>query len=432
MGAASCTEPYAFDVSSGSPVAGFPVSAEPPGDVPAAQLQRAALARDNGQIIVAYGGNAGDCSTYHGWLVAVPENGGPVHTFEVEAGATEGAIWGGGDGPAVDSSGNVWAATGNGSGSSYGYQESVLKLGPTVNLLDAWAPADWQSLDGSDRDIGSTEPLLLAGVGYLLSASRLGGTGASPAYPASVCSGSYGGAAYSGGVIYVPCGDGLRALVLDAAAPSFGPSAGWHVPAGANGPPIISGGLVWVTDWNHATLYGLNPQTGQAVVTQSTPPMEHFATPAASDGKLFLATGQTVEAYTIANPAPLTAAPNAAAPPAARCVLKVRSARVKLRHPKRRHASAPFATVTLLATCSQAVRVSVSGVVTERMRRGRANTFRLGKVSATLRAGAVRALHVRLGLVALRALEHDMRVSASFTLTAGGSSSARARVRLRL
>jgi hypothetical protein len=30
--------------------------------------------------------------------------------------------------------------------------------------------------------------------------------------------------------------------------------------------------------------------------------MEHFATPAASDGKVFLATGQTIEAYTVANP----------------------------------------------------------------------------------------------------------------------------------
>jgi hypothetical protein len=38
-------------------------------------------------------------------------------------------------------------------------------------------------------------------------------------------------------------------------------------------------------------------------VSQSAPAMAHFTTPTASDGKLFLATGQTVEAYTIANPA---------------------------------------------------------------------------------------------------------------------------------
>jgi outer membrane protein assembly factor BamB len=441
---------YAFDVSTGTAVVGFPVSAEPPGDVPAAQLQRAALALDNGQIIAGYGGNAGDCSTYHGWLVAVPESGGPEHTFEVESGANEGAIWGSGDGPAVEPSGNIWAASGNGSGSTYGYQQSVLKLGPSLNLLDAWAPSDWQSLDSSDRDIGSTEPLLLPGalvfqigkegLGYLLSATGLGGTGAAPVFQASVCSGSYGGAAYSGGVIYVPCSDGLRALTVDTATRSFAPLASWHVPSSANGPPILSGGLVWATDWSHAALYGMNPQTGQAVVTQSTAPMEHFTTPAASDGKLFLATGQTVEAYTIADAAPsAVVGPSAPAP---KCVLRLRSAHVKVHHPTRRphgrHAPPPFATVSLMAKCDQAVSVSVSGRVTERLdrragRRGpRLRALRLRKVSATLEAGAARTLQVRIGPVALRALQHRIRVSASFTLTSSGSVSARARARLRL
>ena len=57
-----------------------------------------------GRVIVGFGGNWGDCGSYHGWLVAVPESGGTVQsTFEVEpqSGATGGAIWGAGDGPAV-------------------------------------------------------------------------------------------------------------------------------------------------------------------------------------------------------------------------------------------------------------------------------------------------------------------------------------------
>ena len=177
---------------------------EPPGDDPAAQLQRAALALDNGEIVVGYGGNDGDCSTYHGWLRSVSESGGSEHTFEVdESVGDEGAIWGSGNGPAVDSSGDLWAATGNGnSGSTFGYQESVLKLGQSLNLLDYWAPSDWQSLDSSDLDLGSSEPLLLPdnlvfeigkqGIAYLLNASNLGHEGATPAYQAQVCSGSWG------------------------------------------------------------------------------------------------------------------------------------------------------------------------------------------------------------------------------------------------
>ena len=91
-----------------------------------------------------------------------------------------------------------------------------------MNLLDHRAPSDWQSLDSTDADIGSSEPVLLPGglvfeigkqgLGYLLSASSLGGTGAAPRYQASVCSGSWGGGVYYNGVIYVTCSNGLHAV----------------------------------------------------------------------------------------------------------------------------------------------------------------------------------------------------------------------------
>jgi outer membrane protein assembly factor BamB len=310
-----------FNLADGSLVSGLPLAVDPPGAGPAALLQRTALALDAGKVIVGYGGNYGDCGSYHGWLVAAPETGGSLQTFEVAPNTSGGAIWGSGDGPAVDSSGNIWATSGNGFGSSYDYQESVLKLNSNLTLLDHWAPSNWQFLDTSDSDLGSSDPLLLPsglvfqigkqGTGYLLSASSLGGTGAAPVYQAQVCGqtadASFGGGVYYSGVIYVSCADGLRALSLNTSTRTFSAQSGWQVPSAAIGPPIVAGGLVWVTAWDAATLYGLNPQTGQAVVTQTTPPMMHFATPAASDGKLFLATGQTVEAYTIASPTTGTA-----------------------------------------------------------------------------------------------------------------------------
>lgn len=301
---------YAFNMSNGSLVSGYPRSVEPPADTPSAQLQRSALALDNGEIVIGYGGNDGDCGSYNGWLVGASESGGALKTFEVETGSREGAIWGAGDGPAVDSAGNIWAASGNGNQSTFNYQESVLDLAPSLSLNSYWAPSNWSNLDQYDIDLGSTEPLLLpnglvfqigkAGVGYLLEASSLGGENAPPRYSASVCSGSYGGAIYYGGVIYVACSDGLRALSLNTTSGSFSNLSTWHVPSSVNGPPIESGGLIWATDWNGAALYGLSPQSGQPVVTQSTPSMEHFTTPSASDGKVFLATGNTVEAYTAA------------------------------------------------------------------------------------------------------------------------------------
>jgi polyvinyl alcohol dehydrogenase (cytochrome) len=432
---------YGFNLSNGSSVARYPVDVEPPGDVPADQLQRPALALDNGQIIIGYGGNDGDCATYHGWLVAAPEAGGPLRTFEDDTIATDGdgAIWGSGNGPAIDSSGDVWVSTGNGNtGSSFDYQESVLKLDSSMNLLDHWAPSTWQSLDSGDVDLGSSEPVLLPnglvfqigkqGVGYLLSASGLGGTGASPAYSASVCSGSWGGAVYYNGIIYVTCSNGLRALALNASARSFSPVGTWQVTANAIGPPTVAGGLVWTTNWKGTTLYGLNLQTGQVMVQQTTPPMDHFATPSASDGKLFLATGHTVEAYTIANPAaPVASSPSAPAPPPARCSLKVRSSRVKLHHPKRRkgHKRAPpaYATVAVIAKCDQAVQVKLGGVVNEHLpehgRRGKAKTqpFHLSVVRARLSANVTRTLEIRLTPALLGALRRHVRESGKFTLT---------------
>jgi outer membrane protein assembly factor BamB len=161
-----------------------------------------------------------------------------------------------------------------------------------MNLLDHWAPSNWQTLDSDDTDLGSSAPVLLPdglvfeigkeGVGYLLPTAGLGGTGPGPLYQASVCRGSWGGGVYYSGVICVTCSNGLRALSLNAAAATFSALAGWQVPASANGPPIDAGGLVWATGWRNGKLYGVNPQTGEAVVTQPTPAMEHFTTSSAS------------------------------------------------------------------------------------------------------------------------------------------------------
>ncbi len=51
---------------------------DPLGQAPAAILQRTGLNLDNGNVVFGYGGNFGDCSTYHGYVVGVPESGGPL------------------------------------------------------------------------------------------------------------------------------------------------------------------------------------------------------------------------------------------------------------------------------------------------------------------------------------------------------------------
>jgi outer membrane protein assembly factor BamB len=313
---------------------------DPAGSVPEDQLQRAALNLSTGRVLIGFGGNSGDCGTYWGWLQSVSESTHAIATWQAPT-AKGDAIWAAG-GPAVDGAGNVYAATGNGASfslSSFDYGDSLLKFSPTASPLDYFAPASWASDSASDLDLGSASPELLSGGlvyqdgkngnGYLVSSAALGHF-AGQLFQAPVCA-SYGADAYSHSVIYVACAGGIRALSLDVGARRFVPL--WLGPASANGPPILAGGLVWVTAYNAAALYGLRPATGQTVVTQPTPPMEHFTGPSASDGKLFLATGQTVEAYGVAKPLPpppATQPPAHPSPPFAKCACGAKRCRIRL------------------------------------------------------------------------------------------------------
>jgi hypothetical protein len=122
-------------------------------------------------------------------------------------------------------------------------------------------------------------------------------------------------------------------------------------------------------------------------------------------------------------------------------VLRIRSRRVKVHHPKRRkghkHAPPAFATVGLSVKCDQAAQVTLTGTVTTRLvakgKHGKA--VRLRRVRATVRGSVATTLDVRLTPSLLRALERHVRETGSFTLTAqgaGGTARARTRGRLRL
>src|SRR5204863_8314191 len=81
----------------------------------------------------------------------------------------------------------------------------------------------------------------------------------------------------------------------------------WTGPSDANGPPILTAGSVWsVATGGFAgggtKLYALDPSTGKVryTLTLPSPVADHFASPSAASGRLFLATGGTVTAYRVA------------------------------------------------------------------------------------------------------------------------------------
>ena len=112
---------------------------DPPGANTAAILQRTGLNLSDGQVVFGFGGNDGDCSIYHGWVVSVPETGGVSSGLRRDRRSGRrkgrGAGWEGAA-PVVDQSGNVWVSTGNGNagpGDSYDGSDSVIELSPQLS-----------------------------------------------------------------------------------------------------------------------------------------------------------------------------------------------------------------------------------------------------------------------------------------------------------
>jgi outer membrane protein assembly factor BamB len=273
---------------------------DPPGADPRTHQQRAALALSHARVYVAYGGLYGDCGDYHGWVLGAPTSGptGRLLAYRVPTGR-EGAIWAP-SGPAVDTAGNLYVATGNGSStSSFDFGNAVIRLTPTLRRSGFFAPSNAAALSGQDLDLGSTGPVLLpgsrafiigkTGVGYLLSTRQLGGIG-HPLASRTICGAAFGGDAYAHGTIYVPCTGGIVAVRL--AGDRLQPV--WAQPA-ATLPPILAGPGLWAV--GGGSLYQLDPRNGRVRFSASIGDPAHFATPAAAGGRVIVAAGSRVYAF---------------------------------------------------------------------------------------------------------------------------------------
>jgi outer membrane protein assembly factor BamB len=281
---------------------------DPAGSYPPAQLQRASLALDDGAVIAGFGGNAGDCSTYHGLVIATPETGGPTSVFTVSnlPGDSQGAVWMGGAAPTVDAHGNVWVATGNSAfnnaSDTYDQSDGVLELSSSMALLQDFTPAAWYSDNATDKDLGSTAPALLPNglvfevgkstTAYVLSQSDLGGVDGQVALTNNFCFAD-GGSADVNGTLYVPCKGGITAVT-----PSTSPPTGtWTTSTGAHNSPIVAGGEVWSMD-GAGNLYGLDPSTGSALQSFTIgSSSSDFPSPSAADGLVLAPSSKAVHAF---------------------------------------------------------------------------------------------------------------------------------------
>jgi len=292
---------------------------DPAGSTPAALLQRTGLTLDAGRVVFGYGGNFGDCSSYRGWVVSVPETGGTLAEFAVDSarGESQGAIWMGGAAPVVDAGGNIWVEAGNGSvhssSDAYDDSDSVLELAPSLTLLQYFAPSSWAADNARDLDM-STAPALLADgqvvaagkarIVYLLNGSNLGGIGGQEAAVGGACGDDIdGGVAVVGTTVYLPCVRGTIAVAATTSPDQL--RLLWSSSVGG-GPPIVAAGLVW-TIGQDGVLYGLNPSTGvpQDRVSIGVP-ANHFPTPSVGDGLLLAPAADRVVAFSAPSAAATT------------------------------------------------------------------------------------------------------------------------------
>lgn len=148
---------------------------------PSIQNQRPGLTEANGDIIVGWG-SFSDWGVYHGWLMAFDPTTlqlvsafNPTTQFQAVDAADGpadhgggGSIWQGGAAPAVDSAGNIYANTADGSfnanlgGNNYG--DTMLKLKLTsggFQIVDWFTPFNADCIDLYDLEIGSGGVALL-------------------------------------------------------------------------------------------------------------------------------------------------------------------------------------------------------------------------------------------------------------------------------
>jgi hypothetical protein len=336
---------FALALKDGAILPGWPVdivealAGKNPPFIARFQNQRGALLVIGGTLYVPFGGNWGDCGSYHGTVVGISLSD-PRKVARWSTRAVGGGIWAPG-GIASDGA-SLFVATGNTfNAKAWADGEAVIRLplnleGP-ADEKDFFAPDDWRSLDARDADLGGTSPVLFDlpagnarrsrvialgkdGKAYLLDASNLGGiSGALTVAKVSTRGIFAAAAAYPvGDSVYVafpgtgtgcPKGYGGSGLVV-LAIRRGGPPAlrtAWCAQVSGLGAPIVtttngrSNPIVWVLGAEGDNrLHAFKGTTGEDLFSgpeQGLTGLRHFQTLIATDDHLYIGADETIYAF---------------------------------------------------------------------------------------------------------------------------------------
>jgi Bacterial Ig-like domain (group 3)/MBG domain (YGX type) len=179
----------ALEIATGLPVSGSPVNitatystpdlTAPLVFNPKMQNQRAGLALANGNVYICFGSHD-DILPYTGWVMAYSESTlAQVAVYATATIGSGGGIWMAGQAPPIDSAGNLYFSTGNGSSGVTPNNlvqtgQSFIKLSPTLQLLDYFTPSNAATMSAGDMDLGSAGLLLLPNTSDVLGGGKQG------------------------------------------------------------------------------------------------------------------------------------------------------------------------------------------------------------------------------------------------------------------
>ncbi len=171
---------HALDLSTGAEHTGQPVeiSVCVPGtgyDASGGQVcfnpwrenNRVSLALVNNVVYAGWASINDDEDPYHGWILGFDADTLKlVAVFNTSPNGSRGGIWMAGAAPVVDSNGNLYVISGNGTFASSGsnYAQSAIRLSyanGALTLADYFTPYNWSTLDATDLDVGSGGALAL-------------------------------------------------------------------------------------------------------------------------------------------------------------------------------------------------------------------------------------------------------------------------------
>jgi hypothetical protein len=179
----------AIEIATGLPVSGSPVSitatystadlTSPLVFNAKTQNQRAGLALANGNVYICFGSH-NDIPAYTGWVMAYSESTlAQVAVYATTTIGSQGGIWMSGQAPPIDSAGNLYLSTGNGSigvtpNNLVQTGQSFIKLSPTLQLLDYFTPSNAAAMSAGDMDLGSAGLLMIPNTSDILGGGKQG------------------------------------------------------------------------------------------------------------------------------------------------------------------------------------------------------------------------------------------------------------------